>query len=207
MNQTNKSLLLKLLKKEYGIPKTELNFNSPFELLISVMLSAQSTDKKVNEVTSVLFKKYPTAKELSKAKVRDVENIIREVNYYKTKAKHLVLTSNILIETYSGKLPRTHEQLILLPGVGNKTANVVMSELKLGYAFPVDTHVFRVSKRLGLAISSNRDKVEKELCEKFPEKRWHELHHWFIFHGRRVCMARNPKCDLCILNKICPKIS
>jgi len=197
-------LILRRLKKAYGEPKTELNYNNSFELLISVMLSAQSTDKKVNEVTPVLFGRFPEIPILAEAKVSDIEKIIREVNYHKTKARHLVLTSQILRDRFSSEIPRTHDDLLTLPGVGNKTANVVLSELKIDYALPVDTHVFRVSKRLGLAFSDNRDKVEKELCEQFPKKRWHELHHWLIFHGRRVCNARNPKCSECTLSDICP---
>lgn len=190
----------------YGEPKSELNYNSPFELLIAVMLSAQSTDKKVNEVTPVLFSKYKNAKELSKAKVSEIEKIIREVNYYKTKSKHVVETSKIIHEKYKDKLPKTHEELIELPGVGNKTANVILSELGFGYAFPVDTHVFRVAKRIGLASSTTRDKVEEELCHVFKKEDWHHMHHWLIYHGRRVCNARNPSCDTCRISKICKRI-
>ena len=200
-----KSDLIKRFKKMYGEPKTELNYSGAFQLLISVMLSAQSTDKKVNEVTPVLFKAYPNAAKLSKAKLGDVERIIREVNYHKTKARHVIETSRLLGDRFSGEVPKTHEDLISLPGVGNKTANVVMSELGLGFAFPVDTHVFRVSKRLGIADGKTREKVEEQLCEAFPKESWHDLHHYLIFHGRQVCDARKPKCETCKINDICLK--
>jgi endonuclease-3 len=201
---SNDKKLLQELESLYGTPRTELDFEGPFQLLISVMLSAQSTDKKVNEVTKILFKKYPSPLSLSRAKLIDVENIIREVNYYKTKAKHLIETAKLLVEKWNSDIPETHEDLISLPGVGNKTANVVLSELGLAYALPVDTHVFRVSKRLGLANANTRDKVESELCSRFPKENWQKLHHWLIFHGRRVCMARSPKCVECTLLKKCP---
>lgn len=207
MNPRNQIELLRLLKKEYGVPQTELNYSDSFQLLISVMLSAQSTDKKVNEITPALFENYPDPLSLSKARLSKVESLIRQVNYYKTKSRHLIETSKILVRNYSSAIPETHEELISLPGVGNKTANVILSELGIDYAFPVDTHVFRVSKRLGLASSATRDKVEKELCLRFPKKRWHELHHWLIFHGRRVCVARTPKCSECLLSELCPKIN
>lgn len=196
--------LLKDFESLYGTPRTELEFEGPFQLLISVMLSAQSTDKKVNEVTKILFKKYPTPLSLSKGKLTDIEAVIREVNYYKTKAKHLIETAKLLVDNWNSEIPETHQDLISLPGVGNKTANVVLSELGLAYALPVDTHVFRVSKRLGLASANTRDKVESELCSRFPKENWQNLHHWLIFHGRRVCMARSPKCNECTLLKKCP---
>ena len=200
--------LLKSLEKLYGQqPKTELEFEGPYQLLISVMLSAQSTDKKVNEVTKPLFAKYPSPKLLSVAKLIDVEKIIREVNYYKTKARHLIATAKLLEEKWGSEIPKTHNDLTSLPGVGNKTANVVLSELGLDYAFPVDTHVFRVSKRLGLASANTRDKVEVELCSRFPKKTWQNLHHWLIFHGRRVCVARSPRCAECVLRGICPEVT
>lgn len=201
---SNDKKLLQELESLYGTPRTELDFEGPFQLLISVMLSAQSTDRKVNEVTKVLFKKYPQSINLAKASILEVENIIREVNYYKTKARHLIETARLLVEKWNCDIPKTHEDLISLPGVGNKTANVVLSELGLAYALPVDTHVFRVSKRLGLASANTREKVESELCSRFPKENWQNLHHWLIFHGRRVCIARRPKCVECTLLKNCP---
>ncbi len=168
------------------------------------MLSAQSTDKKVNEVTPELYRRFPHFRDLQHAKVKEIESLIREVNYHKTKAKHLIATSVRVCDVYSGKVPRTHEDLTSLPGVGNKTANVVLSELKITPAFPVDTHVYRVSRRLGLASANTRDKVELELREEFEPQIWRNLHHWLIFHGRRVCKAQRPLCSECDLRKICP---
>lgn len=206
MNEVNKEKLLRKLKKEYGEPGTELHYENSFQLLISVMLSAQSTDKKVNEITPALFSKYPDCKRLAKAKIDVIESLIRQINYHKTKARHLIMTSQILNEKFGGEIPSTHEELTSLPGVGNKTANVILSELGIAYAFPVDTHVFRVARRLGLASSTTRDKVEQELCKEFPKERWRELHHWLIYHGRRVCGARSPKCaGDCVVSDICPK--
>lgn len=204
MNAQEKSLLLRRLKRVYGEPYTQLTYGSPFQLLIAVMLSAQSTDKKVNEITPELFSRFPDAKAMSKASVLEIESLIRQVNYHKTKAKHLVQTSVLLVENFGAKVPKTHDDLISLPGVGNKTASVILSELKITPALPVDTHVFRVSRRLGLAHSNDRDKVSLELREEFHESKWYELHHWFIYHGRQVCVARNPRCEECFLKEICP---
>lgn len=204
LDKKQKKILLRRLAKEYGDPKSELKYKTPFQLLVAVMLSAQSTDKKVNEITPILFSEYPDPLSMSKAMLKDVESIIRQINYHKTKSKHLILASKIIQNEFCGNIPKTYEELMTLPGVGNKTANVVLSELGIKPTFPVDTHVFRVSKRLGLASSDNRDRVEKELCEEFPESSWRELHHWLIFHGRRVCKARNPQCESCVLKSLCP---
>jgi endonuclease III len=203
MDTRQKSVLLRRLKKAYGEPFTQLNYSTPFQLLVAVMLSAQSTDKKVNEITPQLFKKYPDADALSQATIKTVESLIRQVNYHKTKARHLIETAKLLVQDYHGEPPRTHELLTTLPGVGNKTASVILSELKITPAMPVDTHVFRVSRRLGLASAGDRDKVATELCNEFSPSRWYELHHWLIYHGRNVCIARNPRCEECFLNDLC----
>jgi len=195
--------ITKKFKLLYPNPETELNFNNPFELLVSVVLSAQCTDKKVNEVTIELFSKYPTAEKLSKAKISTIEKIIKQVNYYKTKSKHLINLSNLIIDNYSGQIPYEMSELIKLPGVGNKTASVVLGELGKAYTFPVDTHVFRVSKRLGIADGKNVKIVEDQLKQNIPKKLWRPFHHYLILHGRRVCDARKPNCTECTLNKIC----
>jgi len=198
------SKIIQQFKKLYPEPKTELNFRNPYELSVSVLLSAQCTDKKVNEVTINLFKTYPDFQSLSKAPVREIENIIRQVNYYKTKSKHLVQLGSIITEQHKGKLPSDHYILTTLPGIGRKTANVICSELGHSPAFPVDTHVFRVSKRLRLAEGSNVRSVEDELCKRFDKKVWRPLHHWLILHGRKVCKAQRPLCAECTLNRLCP---
>jgi len=199
--------ILEILATLYPSPKSELYFTNEYELLVAVVLSAQCTDKKVNEVTPGLFAHYPSFEALSKAKVEDTAEIIRTINYFKTKARHLVALSKKVVEEYEGKLPRDHYQLVSLPGVGRKTANVVLSELGVIPTFPVDTHVYRVSKRLGFATGKNPEKVEDELKELFPPSVWRSLHHWLILHGRRTCSARSPRCDECLLSKYCPSKS
>jgi endonuclease-3 len=204
MTPKKRAKLLAALSDLYPEPRSELNFSNDFELIISVMLSAQCTDVKVNEVTLELFKKYPNASRLGSAKLADVESIIRPINYFKTKAKNIIATSEILSEQYQGKVPRTHEELTALPGVGRKTANVVLGETGAVPALPVDTHVFRVARRLGLSQGKDPHAVELDLTKQFPASEWRPLHHRLIFHGRRVCKARNPACDQCTLNDLCP---
>jgi endonuclease-3 len=198
------SLILKQLKKLYPDPRSELTFKNPYELVVAVALSAQCTDKKVNEVTKILFKEFPSFRALASASIQQIETIIRPVNYFKTKSKNIKLLAEKVCETFHGKLPHTHDELTSLPGVGNKTANVVLSELGIVPAFPVDTHVFRVSRRLGLAKGKNVVQVEASLKKTFPPAQWHDLHHWLIFHGRRVCKAQRPLCEQCSLKTLCP---
>jgi endonuclease-3 len=196
--------IIRILSRTYPKPRSELNFSNEYELLVSVVLSAQCTDKKVNEVTPILFSKYPNAQALSKASISDLERIIKPINYYKTKAKNLSGLSKMLCSEFKGDIPRTFDELRRLPGVGQKTANVVLGELGAQKTFPVDTHVFRVSKRLGFASEKTREKVEEELKKRFDRRLWRKLHHWLILHGRRVCKAQNPRCKECKLAKFCP---
>jgi endonuclease-3 len=196
--------ILSVLHKLYPDPRSELEFKNPYELVVAVALSAQCTDKKVNEVTKNLFKQFPTFQQLAKANVRSIENTIRQVNYFKTKSKNIKLLAEKVCCDFNGSLPVTHQELTSLPGVGNKTANVVLSELKIAPAFPVDTHVFRVSRRLKLARGKDVTQVEASLKKNFKPEQWHDLHHWLIFHGRRVCKAQNPHCESCTLNTVCP---
>jgi endonuclease-3 len=200
----SKKQLVATLNSLYPDPKSELNFRNPYELLIAVILSAQCTDKKVNEVTPILFSKFNSFNKLAKAPVSEVEVIIHPVNYFRTKARNIVETAAVIVEKFKGKLPVTHEELTSLAGVGRKTANVVMGELGIEPSFPVDTHVMRVSRRLGLSAGKTPDQVEEDLKKAFPPETWRNLHHQIIFHGRRVCMARNPACERCTLAKICP---
>ena len=204
MTPAKKKKLLSEFEKLYPNPESELNFKGKYQLLVSVILSAQCTDKKVNQVTPELFSKYPSFKALSEATIPDLEKIIRPINYYKSKSKHILAMANRVRNEFKGRLPSTHKDLTSLAGVGNKTANVVLSELGIEPAFPVDTHVFRVSKRLGLAESEKRDKVEEELKKEFKPESWRNLHHWLIFHGRRVCKAQNPQCESCSISPLCP---
>ena len=199
-----KQALLEQLAVLYPEPRSELNFSNAYELLVSVVLSAQCTDKKVNDTTPALFKKYSNFKLLAKASLDDVEALIRPINYYKTKSKNIVSTAQIITAEWKGELPRTMEGLTTLPGVGRKTANVVLGELGIEPSLAVDTHVFRVSRRLGVASGENPTEVEMSLKKGFPPATWRDLHHQLIFHGRRVCKARKPACGECTLAPSCP---
>jgi endonuclease-3 len=201
---STRKALLKKFAELYPNPRSELHFTNEYELVTAVVLSAQCTDKKVNEVTPDLFKRYPSFSALAKASESDVENLIRQVNYYKTKSKNLIGLGQRVEKEFGGSLPSTEKDLISLPGVGRKTANVVLSEQGKTPAFPVDTHVFRVSHRLGLAKGNTTDKVEEELKALFKPEVWRSLHHWLIFHGRRVCKAQRPLCRECTLSRLCP---
>ena len=192
------------LQKLYPDPETELDYKNSFELLVAVILSAQCTDKKVNEVTPALFKDYPNFKKLSKAKLEDIKKIIKPINYYKTKSKHLILMANRVVDVFDNKLPTQFDDLISLNGVGQKTANVVQSELGIRPAIAVDTHVFRVSQRLGFAKGKTPNEIEEQLKKGFKKELWRDLHHWLILHGRRVCKAQKPLCSSCSLAKDCP---
>jgi endonuclease-3 len=200
----HKKLLLEELSQLYPDPRSELDFTNEYQLLVAVLLSAQCTDKKVNEVTPILFKRYPSFKALYKAKLADIEEIIRPINYFKTKAKNLLATAQLVTEELSGKLPQSHKELTALPGVGNKTANVVLGELGLEFSLPVDTHVFRLAHRLGLSVGKSPKAVEEDLKKQFLPQEWRGLHHRLIFHGRRVCKALTPQCGSCTLVKLCP---
>lgn len=204
MQASARRKLLKSLAELYPNPRSELNFKNHYQLLVSVMLSAQCTDKKVNQVTPALFKRYPTAASLSRATVRSLEQIVRPINYYKTKAKHLIAAAKLIESEFGSRIPASMRELRSLPGVGQKTANVLLSEMGVEPALPVDTHVFRVSRRLGIANGNTPEKVEEELKEAFDKSQWRSLHHWLIFHGRRVCKARRPLCSQCKLASLCP---
>jgi endonuclease-3 len=204
MTPKKRASLISSLAELYPDPQSELNFKNEYQLLIAVMLSAQCTDKKVNQVTPELFASYPTFAALSAARLAEVERIIRPINYFKTKSKNIIATATQVVERFSSKVPDTHSDLTSLPGVGNKTANVILSEKGVVPAFPVDTHIFRLSHRLGLSKGKTPDAVEADLRKAFPPEEWRNLHHRLIFHGRRVCGARSPKCSECVLRSICP---
>ncbi len=186
-------------------PKTELRTSSPFELLVAVMLSAQMTDSGVNRVTGPLFARYPTAAALAKARIADVEELIRRVNYYKTKARHLIAASRVLMRDFEGEMPLTITELTTLPGVGRKTANVLVTELAPHpEGIAVDTHVARVARRVGLSRHRTPERIEPDLLRVFPRERWATVHHQLVLHGRYVCKARTPLCETCIFRDICP---
>ena len=204
MNTKNNRKLLGIFGRLYPAPRSELKFEGEYQLAVSVILSAQCTDKKVNEVTRVLFKRYRDFRGLGRADLEELGALIRPINYYKTKAKNLISLAKLVIAEHEGKLPRTREELQELPGIGRKTANVIQCERGLEPALPVDTHVFRVSRRLGLADAATPEKVENQLTQQFDPRYWHDLHHWLILHGRRVCKAPRPLCSECGVAQLCP---
>ena len=195
---------MKSLDKLYPNAHCELNHRNNFELLVAVVLSAQTTDERVNSVTPILFKKYPDANKLAKAKLKDVETIIKPIGLYHNKAINIIKLSNELNERFNGEVPSNREDLESLSGVGRKTANVVLNNCFDYPAFAVDTHVSRVSKRLGIAEDEDDvNQIEEKLMNYFPKDKWGKLHHQFIFFGRYKCKAIKPDCSDCPLKKIC----
>ncbi|WP_026768163.1 endonuclease III [Asinibacterium sp. OR53] len=192
-------------EKHMPVAETELTYDNPFELLVAVILSAQCTDKRVNMTTPDIFKRYPTVQKMSKATFDDLFPLIKSISYPNNKTKHLIGMSQMLMEQFNGEVPMTVEELIKLPGVGRKTANVITSVIDAQPNMAVDTHVFRVSKRLALVSekASTPLAVEKELIKYIPKELIHKAHHWLILHGRYTCLARNPKCGECGLKEIC----
>lgn len=190
-------------KTNVPIAETELNYSNPFELIVAVILSAQCTDKRINQVTPKLFKDYPNAEALAAASSDTIFNYIRSVSYPNNKAKHLVNMANMLLKDFNGIIPSEIDQLVKLPGVGRKTANVVASVIYDKPAMAVDTHVFRVSNRLGLTKAKTPLQSEQQLIKHIPEQYIATAHHWLILHGRYVCLARTPKCEICPLTEWC----
>jgi endonuclease-3 len=200
--------LLNYFRKEMPEVTTELQFGSAFQLIVATLLSAQCTDKRINQVTPELFRHYPSAREMSKADVAAVFEYIRSVSYPNAKAQHLVSMARMLMDNYGGEVPDSRDELVKLPGVGRKTANVVQAVWFGRATMAVDTHVFRVSHRLGLVSKSAVTplKVEEELVKNIPETDIPKAHHWLLLHGRYVCTSRAPHCDKCQFESICPKI-
>ena len=204
MNDEIKLEELKILEETYRGAVPELKFNSVFELLVAVILSAQCTDKRVNQVTQVLFPIANTPEKILQLGQSELEKIIKPCGFFKTKSKHIIETSKILLENYGGEVPESFDELIKLPGVGRKTANVVTGVAFKNPAIAVDTHVFRLSNRMKLAEGKTPLEVETGLQKIIPREKWSDAHHWLIWHGRKICKARNPKCLDCPLKKICP---
>lgn len=202
-SSVNANKILDILEELYPAAQCELNYRTSFQLLIAVVLSAQTTDKKVNEVTKELFSEYPDLDAFLLLSQEDLQNRIKKIGLYKNKSKNLYNLCRMLKEKYGGNVPSTYEELIKLPGVGRKTANVVLSNAFSIPAIAVDTHVFRVSNRIGLVDSPNVLGTECQLMEKIPKERWSMSHHLLIWHGRRVCSARNPDCHKCQVNNYC----
>jgi endonuclease III len=199
--QTGK--ILELLEQMYPDAHCELHFKNPFELLIATILSAQSTDKQVNKITKPLFAKFPTPQDFLTLTEEELAEHIRGIGLFRNKSKNILQTCRILVEEYEGEVPQQREKLEALPGVGRKTANVVLSNAFGVPALAVDTHVHRVANRLALADSKTPLETERQLTRKIPRNLWSDTHHRLIWHGRRCCTARNPKCDLCDLLPYC----
>ena len=201
-------LILGHFREKMPMVTTELDFGSTFQLLVAVVLSAQCTDKRINQVTPDLFAHYPDAQSMAKAEEEDIFEWIRSVSYPNAKAKHLVEMARVLMEKFNGEVPSTLDELLTLPGVGRKTANVIQSVAFGKAALAVDTHVFRVAHRLGLVSKSDNTpyKVEMALTKYIPEEDIPNAHHWLLLHGRYVCTARKPHCEKCEIEKYCAKI-
>jgi endonuclease-3 len=198
-------LVLAYFQEQVPIAETELLYDNPFQLLVAVILSAQCTDKRVNLTTPAIFKQFPTPQKMAKASFEQMFALIKSISYPNNKAKHLIGMSQLLIDNFNAEVPLTVEQLITLPGVGRKTANVITSVIDKQPNMAVDTHVFRVSRRLGLVpmTATTPLAVEKALIKHIPKELVHTAHHWLILHGRYTCLARSPKCDACGLVSFC----
>ncbi len=203
LNKKNASKLIKLLNKSIKNPKTSLKYRNKFTLLTSVVLSAQCTDVNVNNVTKNIYKKYYTPKHFVDLGIYKIKNLIKKIGLFKNKSRNLYSLSKILFEKYNSKVPNKFEELILLPGVGRKTANVVLNAAFNQSTIAVDTHVFRVSNRTGLSNEKTPEKVESKLLEIIPKEHIKKAHHLILLHGRDVCKSRKPLCKKCIINKIC----
>ncbi len=203
LNQNKAFELINLLNKSIKNPKTSLKYRNKFTLLTSVVLSAQCTDVNVNNVTKKIYKKYYTPKHFVNLGINKIKNLIKSIGLFNNKAKNLYYLSKILLEKYQSKVPNRFEELILLPGVGRKTANVVLNAAFNKPTIAVDTHVFRVGNRTGLSNGKNPEQVENQLLKVLPKKHIKKAHHLILLHGRYTCKARNPLCKKCVINKIC----
>lgn len=197
------SKILVNLKEMYPNVTTALHYKNPFELLVATILAAQCTDKRVNKITEGLFKKYKGPQDFAKANQRELEQDIKECGLFRNKSKNIIGTAKKILNEHNCQVPATLEELIELPGVGRKTANVILANAYSIPAFAVDTHVYRLAHRLGLSDKKDVLGVEKDLMKKVPKDLWIKTHHRLIYHGRNVCKARNPMCDTCKLNKWC----
>jgi endonuclease-3 len=197
--------IIELLEKEHPDAKIALKYTNPLELLIATMLSAQCTDERVNMVTKSLFKKYKTAKDYADVDLKELEQDVKPTGFYRNKARNVKKCCQILVEKYDSRVPKTMAEILELPGVARKTANIVLSNAYgVVEGIAVDTHVRRISQRLGLTENENPEKIEEDLMKLVPKNSWMRFTDLLIFHGRRICTAKKPKCGECVLNKICP---
>lgn len=207
MNNDKRKKILSILEETYRGASCGLDFNSPFELLISTILSAQCTDERVNKVTKELYKKYNTPEAMLTLTEEELGRLIHSCGFYKNKSKNILGACREIVYKYGGEVPKTMEELINLPGVGRKTANVVLSNAFGVPAIAVDTHVFRISNRTGFAKGDNVEIVEQKLMKYIPKNMWSDAHHYIIWHGRKICDARKPKCDICPIAPYCDYLS
>jgi len=204
-NKTGVLRIIELLEKEHSDAKIALSYKNPLELLVATILSAQCTDRRVNIVTKVLFKKYRKPEDYANADLEELEEDIRSTGFYRNKARNIKKCCRILVEKFNSQVPKTMEELLELPGVARKTANIVLSNVYgVVEGIAVDTHVRRLAGRLGLSQHKNPNKIEGDLMKIVPKTRWKRITDLLIFHGRRICAARKPKCRICVLNKLCP---
>ena len=203
MNREQKLKILEKLEQMYPEAKAELVFSNPYEMLVATILSAQCTDRQVNKVTPAVFNRYPDPVSMASADVNDLYPMVKSCGF-STKASNIISACRIIRDIYGGEVPHTMEELTKLPGVGRKTANVVLSNAFGIPAFAVDTHVFLVCNRLGLCKADNVSETEKQMTRIIPREKWGQAHHWLIWHGRRLCKARNPLCRDCELKDLCP---
>ena len=204
MNKKEKAIeIVKILKDTYPDACCSLDFKDPFQLLVATILSAQCTDERVNMVTKDLFKKYRKAEDFAKASQEEMEEDIKSTGFYRNKAKNIIGAASVIVSEFKGEVPKTMEELLTLPGVGRKTANLVLGDC---YGIPgvvVDTHVKRISKKLGLTENEDPEKIEFDLREVLPEKYWTDWNHLVVFHGRAICKAKKPECLICPINHLC----
>jgi len=199
--------IIKILRKNYPATCTALNFETPLQILVATILSAQCTDERVNKITPALFKKYPSAKAFARAQQEDLETEIRSTGFFRNKAKSIIGAAKKICEDFGGEVPDAMEDLLTLPGVARKTANIVLSSaFKKAAGIAVDTHVKRLSERLGLSAQQAPEKIEKDLLALVPKKDWLDFNYLLVNHGRAICIARKPKCPECPLKNLCPSV-
>ena len=202
MKKADREAILAELERLYPEAKPELHFTNPYETLVATILSAQCTDRQVNKVTPEVFRRWPTAADMAEASEEELYPLVKSCGF-KTKAGNIIAACRLIVERHGGQVPKTREELTALPGVGRKTANVVLANAFGIPAMAVDTHVFRVSNRLGLAAAKDVEHTEEQLMAAIPRDTWNKAHHWLIYHGRRVCRAQRPLCEECTLRQLC----
>ncbi len=206
LEKNNITKVIIALIKYYPEATCSLNFSTPFSLIVALILAAQCTDERVNKITPILFTKYPTVYDIANSDVTDIEKIIKPCGFYKNKAKNIVESAKIIVNQFEGKIPNTMEKLCTLKGIGRKSANIVLQEcFSKTVGIAVDTHVTRISRKIGLSNSNSAIKIENDLKKIIDKKYWNTINHVFVYHGRAICIARRPQCQICPINNLCKK--